>query len=164
GQVVEEATAEQLLSDPRHPYTWALLNAVPRLDRHVAGEKRLITIEGAPPDPANWPSGCRFRARCPFAVERCNEAPPLAPVGTGRLARCWVTQDGGTLPKPGAATRATPATVRSVAYTSSRAAGTRGEAILTVKDLVKHFPLPKDTFFGQRRVLRAVDGVDLTVN
>src|SRR5262249_54628371 len=76
---------------------------------------------------------------------------------------CWVTQAGGTLPRPGDAVRSV-ASPRAVAYASSRARGTRGETILSVKDLVKHFALPKDTFFGQRRVLRAVDGVDLTVN
>jgi ABC-type dipeptide/oligopeptide/nickel transport system ATPase component len=49
GEVVEEGPTEAILSDPRHPYTWALINAVPRIDRHVPGQRRLVTIEGAPP-------------------------------------------------------------------------------------------------------------------
>ena len=64
-----------------HPYTWALLNAAPRLDRDTPGDKRLITIEGTPPDPLNWPTGCRFAARCPFRVEKCDEHPELLAVG-----------------------------------------------------------------------------------
>ena len=69
GEVVEEGSPEDLLSDPKHPYTWALLNAAPRLDSQTHG-RRLTTIEGQPPDPRAWPTGCRFRARCPFAVEQ----------------------------------------------------------------------------------------------
>src|SRR6185436_12066016 len=49
GEVVEEGPTESLLADPKHPYTWALLNAAPRLDREAQGDKRLITIEGTPP-------------------------------------------------------------------------------------------------------------------
>ena len=74
GEVVEEGPTEKLLADPKHPYTWALLNAVPRLDRHTPGEKKLITIEGTPPDPAHWPEGCRFAPRCPFAIDALRRA------------------------------------------------------------------------------------------
>src|SRR5262249_47829874 len=81
GEVVEEGPADALLSDPRHPYTWALLNAAPRLDSERVGDKRLITIEGTPPDPLAWPSGCRFAERCPFRVEACADHPELKAVG-----------------------------------------------------------------------------------
>ena len=100
GEVVEEGAPDDLLSDPRHPYTWALLHAAPRLDEANDGDRRLTTIEGQPPDPHDWPSGCRFRARCPFAMAQCVEHPDLLPVGEDRAARCWVTQRGGTLPPP----------------------------------------------------------------
>src|SRR5690606_19090441 len=60
GEVVEEGPTEALLANPMHPYTWALVNAVPRLDDPISADKRLTVIEGLPPDPANWPSGCRF--------------------------------------------------------------------------------------------------------
>ncbi|MCC6467428.1 MAG: dipeptide ABC transporter ATP-binding protein [Alphaproteobacteria bacterium] len=169
GEVVEEGPAESLLADPRHPYTWALLNAVPRLDRHTPGEKKLITIEGTPPDPADWPAGCRFRARCPFAIEACAEHPALTAIAPGRAARCWVTQRGGALPKVGGGATAAPAQPAAaaragVSYAAATAASaTRGEVLLDVRDVKKHFPLPKTTFFGERRVLHAVDGVDLAV-
>src|SRR3984957_9706848 len=156
GEVVEEGAPEDLLTDPRHPYTWALLHAAPRIDAETE-DRRLITIEGQPPDPRAWPSGCRFRARCPFAIEKCAEHPELLPVEAGRAARCWVTQEGGSLHTPERA----------------RAGGGAGVAapvdppaavpILEVSGLQKHFPLAKETFFARQRVLRAVDGVDLEV-
>src|SRR6185312_9271662 len=108
GEVVEEGAPEALLTDPRHPYTWALLHAAPRIDAETEN-RRLVTIEGQPPDPRAWPAGCRFRARCPFAVAQCSEHPELKPVGDRRTARCWVTQEGGSLHPPQRAVAAPPA-------------------------------------------------------
>ncbi len=153
GEVVEEGAPEELLSDPRHPYTWALLHAAPRIDAEAEAEdRRLITIEGQPPDPRAWPEGCRFRARCPFAVVQCAEHPSLLPVGPGRLSRCWVTQQGGALhtpPRP----QAKPAAATAI----------DPRPLLEVTALTKHFELPRDALFARPRILRAVDGVDLTV-
>ena len=170
GEVVEEGPAEKLLAEPKHPYTWALLNAVPRLDRHTPGEKKLVTIEGTPPDPAQWPDGCRFRPRCPFAVDACGKHPALQEFEPGRAARCWVTQAGGLLPAVGVAADASAAqqpraAARSnVSYAVADAASaTRGEVLLELRDVKKHFPLAKTSYFGAPRVLHAVDGVDLTV-
>ena len=156
GEVVEEGRAESLLSDPRHPYTWALINAVPRLDRHTPGEKRLTTIEGTPPDPLRLPGGCRFAARCPFRVAKCDEHPELREVASGQRARCWVTQAGEELPRRGEA--AAPRLV------GEQAASSRDDRpILEIESLVKHFPLRKQTFFGEQQVVHAVDGIDLHV-
>jgi len=152
GEVVEEGAPEDLLTDPRHPYTWALLHAAPRLDEANDGDRRLTTIEGQPPDPHNWPAGCRFRARCPFAVAQCIEHPALLPVGENRAARCWVTQAGGRLQPP---------THARVATETAPAA--KLNALLEVRDLAKHFVLPRDSFLEPRRILRAVDGVDFDV-
>ncbi len=137
-------------------------------------KKKLITIEGTPPDPAHWPDGCRFRPRCPFAIEACGEHPALKVSEEGRAARCWVTQAGGVLPaigdrrampSPPSTAMAAPAAMRSaVSYAVADAASaTRGEVLLEVRDVKKHFPLAKTSFFGPPRVLHAVDGVDLTV-
>ncbi len=156
GEVVEDGSAEELLADPKHPYTWALLNAAPRLDRHTPGERRLTTIEGMPPDPLNWPKGCRFAPRCPFRVAKCDEHPPLLPVGEERHSRCWVTQNGQPLPTRG---------VRVAARTTgaTHVAAPVRENLLDVKGLVKHFPIPKETMFSKQQAVHAVDGVDLVV-
>jgi peptide/nickel transport system ATP-binding protein len=151
GEVVEEGAPEELLSDPRHPYTWALLHAAPRIDAE-AQDRRLTTIEGQPPDPRNWPTGCRFRARCPFAGAQCAEHPALLPVGEDRLSRCWVTQQGGALHTP-----------RRPHATTAVAAAAVARPLLEVTGLTKHFELPRDGLFEKPRILRAVDGVDLTV-
>ncbi len=86
GQVVERAPVEALFSFPQHPYTVGLLGSLPRLDEK---KERLAAIEGAVPDMTAPPAGCRFAARCPFAVEACIAAPPpLVEVSPGRFTRC----------------------------------------------------------------------------
>ena len=152
GEVVEEGSPQDLLSDPRHPYTWALLHAAPRLDSETNNDRRLATIEGQPPDAGAWPEGCRFRARCPFAIDACAQHPALLPVAPDRNARCWVTQGGAPLvpPKP----RAAEAAARP---------DTAPQPLLDVQGLAKHFPLPRQSFLDSQRVLRAIDDVDLQV-
>jgi peptide/nickel transport system ATP-binding protein len=160
GEVVEEGPTEDILRDPRHPYTWALINAVPRIDRHTPGDRRLTTIEGAPPDPLDLPPGCRFAPRCPFRIDRCTEHPDLSEVAPGRQARCWVTQSGGRL----ALREAThPARVEGAEPARGEPPPQPRERLLEVRGLVKHFPLPKSGFFRKRLIVHAVDGVDLDV-
>ena len=113
GEVVEEGAPEDLLTDPRHPYTWALAARRAAARSANDGDRRLTTIEGQPPDPRDWPAGCRFRARCPFAMAQCVEHPELLPVGEDRAARCWVTQGGETLQPPRHARTATDARVHA---------------------------------------------------
>ena len=159
GEVVEEGAPEDLLSDPRHPYTWALLHAAPRIDAPLdASERRLATIEGQPPDPRAWPAGCRFRARCPFAEARCAEPPPLSATGPTRAARCWITQDGSSLPPPPRRTAAPAA-----AAPSAPSAADSPVPMLRLAGVTKHFALARESLFAPPRMLRAVDGVDLDV-
>jgi oligopeptide transport system ATP-binding protein len=92
GKIVESATAAELYSNPRHPYTLGLLRSVPRLDE--ARKDKLEPIEGSPPDLANLPPGCSFYPRCKFRSERClQEAPPLMSVGDKHYAACWHWED-----------------------------------------------------------------------
>lgn len=89
GKVAEEAPTEDLFANPRHPYTLGLLSSVPRLDEERQTE--LKTIEGAPPDLLQPPSGCPFMPRCFFARPICRTMPPLDPLPGHMLHRkaCW---------------------------------------------------------------------------
>ena len=86
GRVVEDGPTDEVLTAPRHPYTWSLLQSVPRLDRAA---ERLVAIKGQPPDPAAPPAGCRFHPRCPWAEVRCTEEPTLRRCA-GHHVRCVV--------------------------------------------------------------------------
>ena len=89
GYIVESGTARDIYHTPRHPYTLALLQSVPRMDA-TRGQK-LKPVDGQPPDLTRLDQGCPFRPRCPFAVERCaEEMPPLMEAGgPGHVSACW---------------------------------------------------------------------------
>jgi oligopeptide transport system ATP-binding protein len=89
GFIVESAPAGPLFADPRHPYTLGLLRSIPRLD--ADRKRRLVPIEGMPPDLIHIPAGCPLAPRCRFVVQRCRaENPPLRPVAAGHETACWV--------------------------------------------------------------------------
>ena len=88
GQVVEEATVEELFLRPRHPYTAGLLDSMPTLEERR--QESLKTIEGMPPNMARMPAGCAFHPRCEYASERCvEEMPALERSGGEGLVACW---------------------------------------------------------------------------
>jgi len=89
GKLVEIGTAEEIYSDPKHPYTQLLLKSVPLL----RGTRTPESIPGTPPDLINPPEGCRFRPRCPFAFDKCTQEPPIK--WGDRLAACWLLEKGG---------------------------------------------------------------------
>jgi oligopeptide/dipeptide ABC transporter ATP-binding protein len=90
GRVVEVGPAAAVGSDPQMPYTQALLSAVPVPHPSLERTRQRIVLRGDVPSPANVPSGCRFRTRCPYAFEPCPDVDPaLQPVGApGQLAAC----------------------------------------------------------------------------
>jgi oligopeptide transport system ATP-binding protein len=107
GRIVERAPVDELFEDPRHPYTRALLSAVPVPDPVAERSRERIVLEGEVPSPLSPPSGCSFHPRCSEVVDRCrSERPPLVPLrrsanelastenavepGHGRLVACWV--------------------------------------------------------------------------
>jgi oligopeptide/dipeptide ABC transporter ATP-binding protein len=100
GRIVEDVSAATLLSGPAHPYTRALISAVPGLTADRA--RPLATIPGRPPDLAALPAGCAFAPRCAYAVDRCHrERPPLIPLADAHAAACWVAAGlAGPAPQP----------------------------------------------------------------
>jgi oligopeptide transport system ATP-binding protein len=90
GRIVEEGTVEQVYDRPQHPYTRALLSAIPAADPAV--EHRPMQLSGEIPTPIDPPPGCVFHPRCPLAVATCSQAvPPLLDYGGGHVAACHVT-------------------------------------------------------------------------
>lgn len=87
GRVIERAGVNELFARPAHPYTRGLFESLPRIDRH---DDELRAIEGNVPSPTNFPTGCRFRDRCPLAFEKCTDEPPLAEIATDHYSACWV--------------------------------------------------------------------------
>jgi oligopeptide/dipeptide ABC transporter ATP-binding protein len=93
GQVVELAPTAQLYASPKHPYTQALLAAVPVPDPAIERARLYTPLRGEPPSPANPPPGCPFHTRCPRALERCRSEPPaLREVAPGRLVACHLAE------------------------------------------------------------------------
>jgi len=95
GYVVEEADVFDLYEKPRHPYTLALLNSLPSVDKRRAQE-RLATIPGSPPDGIAVFPGCPLAPRCQYRVDRClNENPKLDSIGLNHKTACWVDVNTG---------------------------------------------------------------------
>jgi peptide/nickel transport system ATP-binding protein len=87
GQIMEIAPSRQIFAAARHPYTQALLSAIPVADPAVKVQRRIL--QGEPPDPSNSPKGCKFCGRCPLAFDRCpHDEPPLIQLGPDHFARC----------------------------------------------------------------------------
>ena len=88
GKIIESGSAVDIYHRPNHPYTLALLNSVPRMDR--PRQAKLDPVDGQPPDLARLDGGCAFRPRCRFATERCAQSPPpLETVSDGHQAACF---------------------------------------------------------------------------
>ena len=87
GRIVEHTDKKTLFTNPKHPYTEALLSAVPVPDPSIKRKK--IVLQGDVPSPVNPPSGCHFHTRCPYAEERCKiDSPPLRETDRGHFVAC----------------------------------------------------------------------------
>jgi peptide/nickel transport system ATP-binding protein len=148
GRIVETGGVQAIFARPRHPYTRALLQSLPRLD---SDRDRLDPIPGQPASPAALPPGCPFAPRCAFAQPRCGEAEPsLLDVGDGQQAACHFAE---SLPAPAVHVDAAP-----------RPRRTPGAPLLQVDGLTVHFPIRSKILRRQTGLVRAVDGVSFTLH
>lgn len=91
GKIVEYTDVKTLFANPKHPYTWGLMNSIPRMDKEV---EKLEVIPGIVPSPLNFPEGCKYHTRCPLADEKCRrEEPEILEVEEGHQVRCWHYQE-----------------------------------------------------------------------
>jgi oligopeptide transport system ATP-binding protein len=96
GKIVEMANRNELYSDPLHPYTKALLSAVPIPDPVIEKRRERIILSGDVPSPINPPSGCHFHTRCPYAMEVCRQVDPIfADQGNGHFVACHLYAHSG---------------------------------------------------------------------
>ncbi len=88
GQPAEKASTDEIIHAPHHPYTKMLISALPRVGI-IQSKKRLTSIPGTPPLLLDPPGGCRFRERCPLAIDKCQEVPPFIEIDKGHYVACW---------------------------------------------------------------------------
>lgn len=93
GKIVEYADVVTLFEKPAHPYTMGLFHSLPSFESDHDDRDRLYVIPGMVPRPQDFPSGCRFRTRCPFATEKCSELPPSVEIDPGHTVSCWYADD-----------------------------------------------------------------------
>ena len=153
GRVVESGSVGEVFARPKHPYTIALLKAVPRIDS--LADDQLRAIPGSPPDPTNLPSGCSFNPRCPFAIDKCFvDRPPLMELAPGHEAACWVSAAGGSVEA-----LPTPAVRRPRIVDSDDAS----VPILRVENVRTDVGSRRRGLFGAASPVWAVNGVTLEV-
>ncbi|HJU31705.1 MAG TPA: ABC transporter ATP-binding protein [Hyphomicrobiaceae bacterium] len=150
-RLVESGTAENVFTHPLHPYARGLLGAVPRLDRGRSA--KLATIDGAPPNLLNPPSGCRFRPRCRFAIDKCLEDPALEEREPGHHAACHRVSEIDALDPP---------TARAESSSKQGLNGHDASAILDIRHAKKYFPV-RMGFLRPPKQVRAVDDVTIDV-
>ena len=99
GQIAERADRISLFKRPLHPYTWALLSAVPSADPKRKRKRARVHLQGDPPSPIDLPSGCRFAGRCPFADDKCRAEPPASrQIFENHWVACHKVSDAGQPP------------------------------------------------------------------
>jgi peptide/nickel transport system ATP-binding protein len=150
-RLVESGTAERVFGRPLHPYARGLLTAVPRLDR--GRNAKLSTIDGAPPNLLNPPSGCRFRPRCRFVIDKCLEDPSFMEMEPGHLAACHRVAE----------IEAIDTEDRRI-ETASKASvnGHDDDSILAIKGAKKFFPV-RAGWLRKPKLVRAVNDVTIDI-
>lgn len=153
GKVVEEAPVVDLFKNPQHPYTEGLLKCLPRVDERY---QKLMTIEGYVPGPQNYPKGCRFRNRCKYAQEICDEEPCMISCGKGFYS-CHFTPDQREEVAVGEGNMIQESLIKKKCLTDFN------NPLVQVDNLVKHYPIWGGILNKQIGEVRAVDGVSFFV-
>ena len=161
GRIVESGSVQDIFKRPRHPYTMALLEGLPRID---GAHERLVPITGQPPVPSFLPSGCAFHPRCAVSKARpicATEEPALRPAGAAQHSACHFAEE--VTPALDAAARASGA-IAPIAAARAASAQPAKEKLLAVENLHVHFPIRAGLLRRRIGWVRAVDGVSLTVH
>jgi peptide/nickel transport system ATP-binding protein len=152
GRIVEAGPTREMFAHPRHPYTEALLGAIPRLDQDR--EEKLRSIPGQPPDLAHPPAGCRFAPRCAVATDRCRTEDPTLTTDDGPLAYACFH------PRPARPAAATTTARPPAAPIEAK----RGRLLLELVGVHKEYPTPGGLLSRQSQTLKAVSGISFTVS
>ncbi len=151
GKIVETGTCEEVFYNSKHPYTWALLKAVPRIDSK--NKEELVAIKGTPPDLIAPPKGCPFSTRCKYAMKIClEEMPEETYFEKDHKAFCWLYHE---LAPNIDILKAEPITIKDNSKIIQLSINS--EIVMEIKNLKKYFYLDKKT------VLKAVDDISLTI-
>ena len=157
GKIMEQGTTREIFKEAYHPYTLGLINAFPTLE---AAKDNLISIPGSPPNLARDLNGCRFKDRCPFTTELCEEDPEITEVGPEHLVACHYPERVAEFREKAALPKTWDQDQSPVEIKSSVTA----KDILDVDGLRKVFNLKGEGFLGRKkRKLKAVDGVNFQV-
>lgn len=160
GKIVEKASAKELFLHPSHPYTVGLLESIPKLKVQKNLRSQLATIPGNVPHSFDYPAGCRFSPRCPFALERCSmEEPPFfsAADGTHQIA-CWLYENDRLFPQKDMARAYTSTNLLPLIKRDRQVS----PELLKIENLSKYFCIRSKT--GKQLTVKAVEDISLTVH
>ncbi len=154
GRIVEAGTTKDIFGNPRHPYTIGLLKCIPRLDEEEG--RKLVPIEGLPPNLINMPTTCAFLPRCSYRVERCFQEPwpPLTNLHDQHYVSCYVNTEEKT--------SGTTARFTSIP-TGRQVEPQQDNVILDVRDLKMYFPVTRGILRKKVADVKAVDGVTFKI-
>ncbi len=167
GRIVEAGPTKEIFGNPRHPYTMALLRAVPRLDEERG--RKLVPIVGLPPNLIQMPPTCAFLPRCPYSLERCAREPwpELAPVGVGHTVACYAERlqlDSTEISVAARNVQAAQARASEAPVEQERKVTVSDDdLVLDVKDLKMYFPILRGITRRQVGEVKALDGISFTV-
>ena len=167
GRIVEAGPTKEIFGNPRHPYTMALLKAVPRLDEERG--RKLVPIVGLPPNLIQMPPTCAFLPRCPYSLERCTREPwpELSPVSVGHSVACYAERlqlDGPAISVSAQKVQAAQARASEAPVEQERKVTVSDEdLVLDVKDLRMYFPILRGITRRKVGEVKALDGISFTV-